>query len=126
MSPTPLRRERVLVAICALMCAALGVLLLARIGLRWGATASSYAALSDAFLHGRLWIEKCPEIDCALWQGRTYVIFPPLPATLLAPFVVFTGAGFKGQMLVALALVVATLWLWRRIFRALEVERASS
>lgn len=88
---------------------------------------NSHGALADAFLHGRLWIENCPEIDCALFQGRTYVIFPPLPALVALPFVALFGfPGFKGFVLLAMALGALSLWAWHRIFRALDVEDADA
>lgn len=117
------RRDRVLVVLTALSGALLLALLLGRGALR-DAGVNSHAALADAFLHGRLWVEHCPEIDCALFEGRTYIIFPPLPALLLTPFVALFGfPGFKGFVLLGLGLSALSLLAWDRIFRALEVDR---
>lgn len=122
-----LRRERALVYFFILVCLAMCALVLMRAGLRSGATASTYAALADAFLQGRLWIEKCPEIDCALYGGKTYVIFPPLSAIFMTPFVAAFGlaAAAKMQMPLVLLCVLLALWLWREIFLALDVSRQS-
>lgn len=89
------------------------------------ASFNSHGALADAFLHRRLRVEQCPEIDCALFEGRTYVIFPPLPALLLTPFVALFGfPGFKGFVLLGLGLSALSLLAGSRIFRALTtVER---
>lgn len=117
------RRDRVLAALTALSGALLLALLLGRGALR-DAGFNSHGALADAFLHGRLWVERCPEIDCAVFEGRTYIIFPPLPALLLTPFVALFGfPGFKGFVLLGLGLSALSLLAWSRIFRALEVER---
>ena len=83
---------------------------------------NSYGALADAFLHAHLWIDRCPDADCAVFDGRTYVIFPPLPALIVMPFIALFGfAGFKGFFALALVFAVASLLLWRRIFSALGV-----
>ncbi|AWN49568.1 hypothetical protein DK419_27195 [Methylobacterium terrae] len=115
-------RNRTLAVLAALGALALLGLLVLRGALR-DPGLNSHGALADALLHGRLWIESCPEIDCALFQGRTYVIFPPLPALVALPFVaVFGFPGFKGFVLLAMALGAISLWAWHRIFRALDVE----
>ncbi|CAO4153384.1 hypothetical protein LPLAFNJD_LOCUS3930 [Methylorubrum aminovorans] len=117
------RRDRVLAVLTALSGALLLAFLLGRGALR-DAGVNSHGALADALLHGRLWVEHCPEIDCALFEGRTYIIFPPLPAVLLTPFVALFGfPGFKGFVLLGLSLSVLSLLAWSRIFRALAVER---
>lgn len=119
-------RDRVLAGLAALAGAALLGFLLLRGGLR-DAGLNSHGALADAFLHGRLFVESCPEIDCALFQGRTYVIFPPLPALVAMPFVALFGfPGFKGFVFLGLALSALSLLAWRAIFRALGVERTDA
>jgi len=119
-------RDRVLAVLTALSGALLLALLLGRGALR-DAGFNSHGALADAFLHGRLWVERCPEIDCAVFEGRTYIIFPPLPALLLTPFVALFGfPGFKGFVLLGLGLSALSLLAWSRIFRALEVERGQA
>lgn len=118
------RRELVLAALTVAAGLGLLAMLLLR-GLLRDTGLNSHGALADAFLHGRLWVESCPEIDCAVFEGRTYIIFPPLPAVVAMPFVALFGfPGFKGFVLLGLALSALTLLVWRSIFRALEVERA--
>ncbi len=120
------RRDRVLAGVTALAGAALLALLMLRGGLK-DAGLNSHGALADAFLHGRLWIERCPEIDCALFQGRTYVIFPPLPAVVAMPFIALFGfPGFKGFVFLGLALGGLSLLAWRSILRTLGVARADA
>ncbi|MEH3119164.1 MAG: hypothetical protein PGN25_16640 [Methylorubrum populi] len=120
------RRDRVLAALTALAGFLLFALLLGRGALR-DAGINAHGALADAFLHGRLWVETCPEIDCALFDGRTYIIFPPLPALLLTPFVALFGfPGFKGFVLLGLCLSGLSLLVWDRIFRALDLGRTEA
>ena len=122
----PFWRDRVLVWACGGLCLALLGLLAARGILREPPGVSSFAALADAILHGRFWVEKCPEIDCAVFDGKTYVIFPPLPALLLAPLVAVTGlAAFKGAIAISILLALASLYLWSRIFRELGADRGT-
>ena len=87
---------------------------------------NSYAVLADAFLHGRLDVSQCVDIDCAIYQDKFYVVFPPAPAILSMPFVAVFGTSFAG--FIALATVhhrnVGVLW-WR-IFAALRVERMTA
>ncbi len=126
-APVPLRRETVLTWVCGALCLALLGLLAARGILREPAGVSSYGALADAFLHGRLYVEKCPEIDCAVFNGRTYIIFPPLPALTLIPFVALTGLpAFKGAIALALIFAAISLFVWRRIFDEMNVDRVSA
>jgi hypothetical protein len=117
------RRDRGLLVLAVLAALALLGFLLARGILREVPGVNSYGALADALLQGRLWIEKCPEIDCALFNGKTYIIFPPLPALVAMPFTAAFGFGaFKGFILLALAISSLSLVVWHRIFNALTVE----
>lgn len=85
---------------------------------------NSFGALAEAFLNGRLDVVRCPEIDCAVFNGRTYIIFPPLPAILLMPVVALTGfAGLKGLVFMGAAIVGIALFVWSRIFMAMGVNR---
>jgi hypothetical protein len=60
---------------------------------------------ADAFLHGRLDVQKPPNLnDWVLQDGRWYVSFPPFPAVLMMPFVAVWGLSFND---VAFTLVFA-------------------
>lgn len=117
------RRNLALAVLAGLSALAL-IALVAMRGLLRDPGLNSYGALADALLHGRLWVESCPEIDCALFEGRTYIIFPPLPALVAMPFVAVLGfPGFKGFVLLGAALSALSLFIWHRIFGALAVDR---
>lgn len=123
----PSNRDRTL-AIAAAMSATLLLAFLAFRGLlREMPGTNSFGALADAFLHGRLYVDKCPEIDCAVFKGRTYIIFPPLPALLAMPFVAFVSfQKLKGFIFMGAALVALALFFWSRICAALGVARTTT
>ena len=121
------RRTLALAVLAGIAALLLGGFLVARGYLREIPGVNSYGALADAFLNGRLWVERCPEIDCTVFNGKTYIIFPPLPALLAMPFVAGFGFGaFKGFILLALGVSLVSLLVWQRIFAALGVESQDS
>jgi hypothetical protein len=59
-----------------------------------------FALLAEAWLHGRLDLGGPPpdyagNNDFALYQGKWYVPFPPLPAALILPLVYFAGSAAR-------------------------------
>lgn len=59
--------------------------------------ANHFALLADSFLHGRLDLGGEPPAytannDFAVYGEKTWVVFPPLPALLLLPFVLVGGS----------------------------------
>ncbi len=70
--------------------------------------------LADAFLHGRLGVTGggTSLAEIVPFNGNYYVVYPPMPAVLLLPFVAIFGTGFdQGLMSVFLAcLCVALTW----------------
>jgi hypothetical protein len=116
-------RSRILMTLAGLAAAALLLALLAR---AWKEPhdSNSYSLLADAFLHGRLDVSSCFDIDCARYGGKIWVIFPPAPAILAMPFVAVFGTSFAGYIPLSLVLSGVTLWLWWRIFRAVGLEPA--
>lgn len=84
---------------------------------------NSYALLAQAFLEGRFDSPTCFDGDCAVFEGRTYVMFPPVPAVIAMPFVAVFGVGFSGFVALSIVAVAITLFLWWRILQTLETER---
>lgn len=84
---------------------------------------NSYALLADAFLHGRLDVDKCFDSDCAHFDGKTWVIFPPVPAVVAMPFVALFGVDFSHFIAIGLLAAAGSLLLWWRILEALGVRR---
>ncbi len=87
---------------------------------------NSYAVLADAFLHGRLDVSQCIDIDCATYQDKFYVVFPPAPAILSMPFVAIFGVSFAGFIALATVITGTSIFVWSRIFAALRVERMTA
>jgi len=74
-----------------------------------------YVYLADAFLHGRLGVSdggiNLQEIVPR--NGNFYVVYPPMPAVLLMPFVAAFGTGFDESLLSIMlaSLCVSLTWL---------------
>jgi hypothetical protein len=83
--------------------------------LRETAGTNSYALLADGWLNGRFDTDRCFDTDCALFQGRTYIIFPPLPAAIILPFVALFGVDFHFFMPLSVLVFALSGWLWWRI-----------
>jgi 4-amino-4-deoxy-L-arabinose transferase-like glycosyltransferase len=74
-----------------------------------------FVYLADAFLHGKLGVSGGGTVlaEIVPFNGNYYVVYPPMPAVLLLPFVALFGTSFdQGLMSVFLAcLAVAATWL---------------
>lgn len=119
------RSMRVLLVLALTMAAVLAVGLITQMLGEQGMS-NSYALLADAFLHGHLDVSQCVDIDCAQYQDKYYVVFPPAPAILAMPFVAAFGVSFAGFIALATALYATSLFLWWRIFAALRVQRQTA
>ena len=84
---------------------------------------NSYALLAEAFVHGRLDVSQCFDSDCVTFHDKHYVIFPPVPALVAAPFIAFFGIDFQGFSSIGFASLLAAVILWWRIFERMNVER---
>ncbi|ODA68199.1 hypothetical protein A7A08_00016 [Methyloligella halotolerans] len=84
---------------------------------------NSYVALADAFLHGQLHVNGCLDEDCALFHGKAYVVFPPLPALLITPFVAIFGTDFHYFLPLSLFAFAGTALLWWRMCDRLAESR---
>lgn len=76
-----------------------------------------FVPLADAFLHGRLDVLDHPAWlnELVPFQGKYYVVYPPMPAVLLMPFVALFGPGFN-QAVVSLGLGAANAFLAAGVF----------
>ncbi len=106
-----IKRTVIILLLAAMALPFVGALLLAT--LREAPQTNSYAVLADAWLHGRLHVERCFDGDCALFKGALHVIFPPLPAAIVLPFVAWFGPDFHHFMpLSLLAFATSGLLCW--------------
>jgi hypothetical protein len=68
---------------------------------------------SYAYLHGHAWVENVPSyMEHLNWNGRTYLVHPPLSAILLMPAVFFWGLSTNQTIACVIigALEVALAW----------------
>lgn len=112
-------RYWLLISILVLLGCALSAGLAMRV-LSEEAGTNSYAVLADSWLSGQLHSDQCFDGDCATFEGRTYVIFPPAPALVALPFVAASGQGadFAHFMPISLALLLLIAFIWSRLFSA--------
>ncbi len=90
-----------------------------------------FMLLADAFLHGRLNIlQNLPWLnELVNWQGRYYVVFPPMPAILLIPFVYVFGVSFPqplASVLFGSLSVAVSYFVFLNFFRNKEIAIWSS
>lgn len=85
-----------------------------------------FVRLADAFLNGRLYLLEAPSWlnELVPGGGGWYVVYPPVPAVMLIPFVAAFGAEFPQQVASCLfgAITVGLVWLLLGRF-ALDLRR---
>ncbi|MEQ9618251.1 MAG: hypothetical protein RIG61_03645 [Deltaproteobacteria bacterium] len=83
-----------------------------------------FTYLADAFLHGRLYVTDTPFYfeELVIRDGKSYVIYPPMPAVLIMPFVAVWGTSFN-QALASLVLGGVNISLVYLITRRLTGNR---
>lgn len=64
-----------------------------------GAKWNHFVFLADAFLQGHLYITKNILTELVSQNGHYFVVYPPMPAILLMPFVAIFGTGFYQPIL---------------------------
>jgi hypothetical protein len=74
-----------------------------------------YLLQADSWLHGRLDL-AAPAEDVAVFAGRFYVPYPPLPSVVLLPWVALLGVRHVPVRLLAAALAALAGWLAIRLF----------
>lgn len=119
----PVWRDRFLIALAISCC----LLLLAVMAYRaWGETGgtNAYALVAESFLKGVPDVSTCFGVDCAVHDGKSYVIFPPFPGVLALPLVWLNGTGTAGFIILSLVLFTGSLALWNRIFNHLGLARS--
>lgn len=84
---------------------------------------NSYALIAESFLTGTPWASDCFDVDCARFEDRTYIVFPPFPGIVAMPLVALNGIQTTGFMVIGLLGFLASLFLWRRIFQACTIDK---
>ena len=74
---------------------------------------NNYTLLSEAFLHGRVWIDwPGPYIDALAFAGKHYVIEAPLPGVFMMPFVAIFGSAANQTLLAVIMCGVGVGAAW--------------
>lgn len=125
-STDPLSRRQLVLLGLALLTAIplIGGLLLSMLSEAGGT--NSYALLAQSFLEGRFDSPTCYDSDCAIYQDRIYVMFPPVPAVVAMPFVGVFGIDFGGFVGLSIIASGIALILWWRIFAALKSDKTTT
>lgn len=73
-----------------------------------------FVRLADAFLHGRIYLTENPSwlVELVGRDGRYYVVYPPVPAVLIVPFVALFGPEFPQQVASSLFAGIAVGLAW--------------
>jgi hypothetical protein len=85
-----------------------------------------FVRLADAFLHGRLYLLEAPSWlnELVPGGGGWYVVYPPVPAVLLVPFVALFGTEFPQQVASCLFGAISAGLAWQLFGRfTLDLRR---
>lgn len=114
-------RSKALAAIAAACALVLLAVIVLRALTETGST-NSFALVADSFLNLRPYVTGCFDVDCAIVDGRSYVVFPPLPGVIAIPLVAAFGLDTAGFTAIALAAMALSIWLWKRILNRFDVD----
>lgn len=119
----PLRGKALVALLIA--CATLLVAALAMRVLKEQGGTNSFALVADSFLNLRPYVNACFDVDCAIRDGHSYVVFPPLPGVVAMPLVALFGINTAGFAAIGVICFALSMLLWRRIFDKLDVDLAT-
>jgi hypothetical protein len=96
-----------------------------------GAHFNYFVYLADAFLHGRIDVTNVPSWlnEVVTFAGRSYVVYPPMPAFILIPFVIAFGLQFPQpylSILLAAINVALAFLVFQKIFQKKEISFLST
>jgi 4-amino-4-deoxy-L-arabinose transferase-like glycosyltransferase len=83
-----------------------------------------YLQFAESLLHGNLNLPASTEDirDLALYQGKIYLPYPPLPTIILLPFVAIFGANHVNTVAIATLMACICLYLMYKVLVRLKVE----
>lgn len=85
---------------------------------------NSYLQFADSLLHGKLYLPQSADVgDMALFNGKIYLPYPPLPAILLIPFVALFGPAHVNTVAIATILSCISLYLLYSIISKLKIQK---
>lgn len=89
----------------------------------------SYTLQTANWLEGRLYVENGEDyawLELAIFNGRYYVSFPPLPSVILIPFVLLWGMDTPNNLLIAVYGLIAAALAYRIFLRRNRSPRAAA
>ncbi len=79
----------------------------------FGASAyNTYTRQALSWLQGRTDVDECAYLELAIFSGRYYVSFPPLPSVVLLPFAALSGINTPDNLLVMLYALAAAVAIY--------------
>ena len=83
-----------------------------------------YLQFADSLMHGHTSLQSSTQDirDLAVYNGKIYLPYPPLPAIILIPFVALFGVTHVNTVAVATIMACICLHLMYKIFTKLKVE----
>ncbi len=73
---------------------------------------NTYTLQALSWLEGHTWVENDPILELAIFGGKYYVSFPPLPSIVLLPFAALLGVNTPDNFLVKAEACAAVLFLY--------------
>lgn len=89
----------------------------------------SYTLQTANWLEGRMYVENgeaYPWLELAVFNGRYYVSFPPVPSVILIPFVLLRGMDTPNNLLIALYGMTAAALAYFILLRRGRTPRAAA
>ena len=85
----------------------------------FGPTAyNTYTLQALSWLEGHTWVENHPHLELAIFNGRYYVSFPPLPSVVLLPFAFLFGLNTPENGLVKCYACLSVLLIYKALRNA--------
>ena len=76
---------------------------------------NSYTLQALSWLHGHTWVENNEILELAIYEGRYYVSFPPLPSVVLLPFAALFGLKTPDNLLIKFYACAAVVFLYKAL-----------
>lgn len=76
---------------------------------------NSYTLQALSWLQGHTWVENNEILELAIYKGRYYVSFPPLPSVILLPFAAVFGMKTPDNLLIKVYACMAVVFLYRAL-----------
>ncbi|MGI5899302.1 MAG: hypothetical protein ACOX8S_05175 [Christensenellales bacterium] len=74
---------------------------------------NSFSVQAESWLSGRLDVDYMPWLEQAVFRGKYYISFPPLPSVVLLPLVLFFGANTPDNILCVIIAIAGALFAYK-------------